>query len=159
MDKALGVLYASIVGIHSGTVSAGVVDTVKVPSYGQMTPVKHLAISVKSGNIIQIDPYDPALTHAIAKSLTEAGFNAYAFSKTRVCVNVPPPTGDEKKRIIIHLNKLGEEAKISVRNIRKKYRQSLEKEDQKDQDAEIQKITDAYIQEIDDIIKHKTERL
>jgi ribosome recycling factor len=152
MEKAVANLSDSIIGIRGGTTSPGMIDTVKVPCYGQMTPIKHIAFTGKIGDAIHVDPYDASQTNQIAKSLTDAGFSAYAFSKTRVLVSVPPPSGDQKKETIAHLKKLSEDTKIAIRNIRKKFRQ---KQDSKDLDAEIQKITDSYIAEVDDIINRK----
>lgn len=159
MEKATKLLSSSIVGIRSGTVTAGVIDTLRVSAYGQLTPIKHLGNAFKSGNHVHIDPYDPTLVGTIAKGLTAAGFNAYAFSKTRVMVSIPPPCGEETQRIITHLNKLCEETKISIRNIRKKYRNAFDKEQLKTLDAEIQEITDLYIAETESIIQNKIEAL
>jgi ribosome recycling factor len=155
MGKAVAVFSGSITGICSSTVSAGVIDTIKVPCYGNQSQIKHIAYASKVGNSIYVDPFDSALTESIAKSLVAAGFSAYAFSKTRVVVSIPAPSGDEKKKIIAHVNKLAEEAKIVIRNIRKNYRQKLDKEALKTEDKSIQKITDAYIAEIDGLASKK----
>jgi ribosome recycling factor len=159
MQKTVENISNSIVGIRLGSVSAGVIDTVKVPYHGTMTPIKHLAHAVPAGRGIHVDPYDPTMTGQIATSLTAAGFNAYAFSKTRVVVSVPPPCGEEKQRIISHLKKLAEDAKIAIRNIRKNLRQKMSKDDQKDLDKEIQKVTDDHCAEVDSIINGKIRSL
>lgn len=159
MEKTVSMFSSSIVGIRAGTVTAGVIDTVKVPYYGQLTPIQHLATTGKTNNGINVDPFDPSIINTISKCLVAAGFNAYVFSKTRIIVSVPPPSGDEKKRIISHLEKLGEETKISLRNIRKNIRQKLDKEQLKNSESEIQKITDFYINEVDEIIQMKVNRL
>jgi len=152
MEKTINNLSDSIVGIRGGMISAAVIDTVKVSCYGQQTPIKHVATTGRVGDSIYVEPYDASHTNHIAKCLVEAGFSAYAFSKTRVLVSVPPPSGDQKRETIARLKKLAEEAKIAIRNIRKKFRQ---KQDSKDLDVEIQKSTDSYIAEIDDIINRK----
>lgn len=155
MDKTINSLSSNIIGIRSGTITTGFIDTVKISYHGQLTPIKHIAYTAKIGDSIAIDAYEPTLTAQIAKNLADAGFSAYAFSKTRVLVSVPPPSGDQKKETIAHLKKLGEEAKIAIRNIRKSFRQKLDKEELKTADSGIQKTTDSYIKEIDDIINTK----
>ena len=159
MEKTVQNLSSSIVGIRGSSVTAGVIDTIKVSYHGQSTPIKHVAHTVRNGDIICIDAYEPEMTNQIAKALKEAGFNAYAFSKTRAVVNVPPPSGDQKKEMIAHLKKLGEDAKIAVRNIRKKHRQSLDKDALAKEDKKIQELTDSYIAEIDAVIQGKINSL
>jgi len=156
MEKAVENLSNSIVGIRGGTISTGVIDTVKVSAHGQLTPIKHIASTGRIGDAIYVDPYDASQTNHVAKCLVEAGFSAYAFSKTRVLVSVPPPSGDQKKETIAHLKKLAEETRIAIRNVRKKFRQ---KQESKDLDAEIQKITDSYVVEVDSIIEKKIRGL
>jgi ribosome recycling factor len=160
MSKTIENLTNSIVGIRLGTISAGVVDTIKVPYHGTMTPIKHLAQTFPAGGgAIHIDPYDPTMTGQIANVLASSGLNAYVFSKTRVVVSVPPPSGEEKQKVISHLKKLAEEAKIAIRNIRKNHRQKisagLDKEQLQKHDKEIQKVTDDHITEVDSIINGK----
>jgi len=155
MQKTIENLSDSIVGIRLGTISASVVDTIKVPYHGTMTPIKHLAQTAPGQGGIQIDPFDPSMTNTIANVLASSGMNAYAFSKTRVVVSVPPPCGEEKQKVFSHLKKLAEEAKIAIRNIRKNHRQKLSKDDQKELDKEIQKVTDDHISEVDSIINRK----
>jgi ribosome recycling factor len=159
MNKTVENLSDSIVGIRGSTITVGVVDTIKVSYHGQLQPIKHIAYTGKNGDAIFIDPYEPELTNQIAKVLKEAGFSAYAFSKTRVVVSVPPPSGDQRKSTIAHLRKLGEEAKIAIRNVRKKQRQQLEKESLVIEDKKIQEITDSNIAEIDLIIEGKIKSL
>lgn len=159
MDKTVGNLSDSIIGIRGSTITVGVIDTVKVPYHGQLQPIKHIAYTGKNGDAIFVDPYEPELTNQIAKSLKEAGFSAYAFSKTRVVVSVPPPSGDQRQATIAHLRKLGEEAKIAIRNIRKKQRQQLDKDALLKEDKKIQEVTDSNIAEIEAIIEGKIKSL
>lgn len=62
-------------------------------------------------------------------------------------------SGEEKEGIVKRLRLLGEEAKISIRNLRKKYRQSLTKEEIKEQEKSLNKLTEDFISEIDKVIE------
>ena len=159
MEKTVRNLSASIVGIRGKTISCGMVDTVKVPYHGQMTPISYVAYTGNNGKSIFVDPYEPDLVNLVAKSLSNAGFSAYAFSKTRVLVSVPPPSGEQKQENITHLKKLGENAKIAIRNIRKKIRQGLTKDELKQSGKKIQEIINSNIDEIDSIIRSKMKAL
>lgn len=159
MEKSVDLFYETIRCVRAGTVSSALVDTVKVPYYGQKLPIKQLATTSKSGDCITIDPYDTQILGTIVNSLVEAGFKAYAYSKARAMVSVPPLTGEQKKDVVVHLKKLAEEAKVSIRNIRKNYRQELSKEDQKEQDKKIQEVTDEFITLIDSTLNDKIKVL
>jgi len=159
MKKAIQNFVNSLVGIRMGTVSCAVIDTVKVDYNGQLTPIKHLAQTGKIQNSIFVEPYDLSIVGKMANTLKENGFTAYVFSKTRIIVIVPPICGEEKERIKKHLAKLAEEARVSVRNIRKNTRQKLSKELIKEKEKEIQSITDDFISEIDTILDRRVKSL
>lgn len=156
MDKTVQVFADSLIGIRLGTVSSGVVDTVRVEYHGQPTPIKHLAQTGKIQNSIFIDPYDLSIVGKICNALKENGFSAYVFSKTRIMINIPLICGEEKIKISKHLAKLAEESRIAIRNIRKNFRQ---KNKDKDQEKVVQIITDEAISEIDFILDRKIKSL
>jgi len=162
MAKPLELLERQIVGIRLGTISPAVVDSVKVLYQGSMTPINHLAFSQPTKGGIAVNPYDPQMVGAIVTALKSSGMNAYAFSKTSVMVSVPPITGEAKDQIRGHLKKLGEEAKIAIRNIRKKARQKMDglpKDELQKAEKELQKLTDDHISEIDRIVNAKAASL
>lgn len=124
-----------------------------------LKPIKHIAYTSKDGNVVNIDPYDTQLMGTITKFLRDNKLNAYEFSKTRICVNIPLATREEKEKVIKQLKKMGEDAKIAIRHIRRSYRDSLTNEEIKSQDKEIQKITDDYVRSIDGAITTKIGNL
>lgn len=159
MEKTVDLLRSSILGIRSCTISAGLVDSVKIPVYGTFMQLSHLANTGRVGNNVFIDPHDPSLVGLISNTLVDSGFGAYVFSKSRILIPIPPPTGDQKRETIAHLQKLGEEAKIAIRNIRKNHRQHLTKDELRTQDKGIQEITDRYIREVSSVIDSKIKSL
>jgi len=163
MQKTIETLQNQLIGFRSGTISAGFVDTIRVPYYGQQTPINHLAHTAPGKNGISVVPHDSAMVGQVAKVLKDSGLNAYVFSKTTVMVNVPPVTGDEKLKIHTQVRKLGEEAKISIRNVRKTLKSEIDtelsKDEQKKQEKRIQEDTDRYVSEIDSIVKKKIESI
>ena len=155
MEKSVEVLSHSITGIHGGTINPGVIDTVKAACYGQNLPIIQVAQTGRlDNNNIAVDPYDPSMIGPLVTALKANGFQAYQFSKTRVVVSVPPISGESREKVKKHLRKLGEEAKIAIRNIRKNFRKNNVCDDKK-----VQKITDHYIKEIDQIIEKKANSL
>lgn len=153
MNKTIQLLEEQLKGIRRSAISPGFIETLKVPYYGQMTPVRFVGVVGKCQAGITITPHDPNLVNSIAKSLQEENLlNAYAFSKTTVVVSVPPASTGEIERINNHIRKLGEDAKISIRNLRKSARQNLSKEEQKEIDKDLQLLTEEYCNKIEDII-------
>lgn len=126
MAKTVNYFYEQINNIRTGNVTSGVIETVRVESYGQKTPLKHIAmVTGGQGKPILIQPYDSTLVAQINRDLLNAGFSSYIFSKDSVCVNVPPMSGDEREKISKYVKGLGEESKVAIRNIRKQCKKSL----------------------------------
>lgn len=148
MDKAIDVLETQIVGINRAGVTPALVDSFRVEYYGQSVPVKQLGFTTQKNNHVLIKVYDIKIVDTIVKTLITSGLNAYILYKDTISISVPPMSGEEKERTIKRLNKLGEEAKISVRNIRRAYRT-------KENDKEVQEITDKAISIISDLINRK----
>ena len=158
-EKAIQILEDSLIGIRSGGVTPSLVDVIKVPYYGQMTPIKHLANTSPATGKVMVTPFDPNILGDIQKALTVSGFNAYTFSKTAVAVSVPPVTEEQQEKVKAQVKKLGEDAKISIRGARKKARQQLDQKLSKDErlkeEAKIDKVTDDMVATVDRVIQKK----
>lgn len=148
MEKTFDLFVNSLTGIRSGTVSAGYVDTLKIPYYGQLTPLKYLANVVPCQKGVSVVPHDPTMVKLVEQALNGMGVNACVFSKTAILVSVPPISGEQMEEIAKHIKKLGEEAKVSIRNIRKKHKKVVD-------ENELQTLTDSFIQQIDACVEAK----
>ena len=155
MSKAVDFLKSQLSGIRYGEIGTGLIDTIRVEAYEQKLPIKQLAWTTAENGRIVIAPYDASLLAEINKSLQAEGFNSYVFSKTQVVINCPPRSGEDKERVIVQINKMAEETRIVIRNIRKKIRQKTEDFDEKS----LQKITDDNINHINQLIKDKIDSL
>lgn len=155
MDKAVEFFRDQMRGIRSGEITAGLLDTIRVEAYEQRLPLKQLAWTIPDKNRILVSPYDTALLGAIDKAIKAEGFNSYVFSKTQVVVNSPPRCGQDKDRVVAQINKLAEEARVVIRNIRKKTRQKSED----NIDKSLQQLTDEKIKEINDLAEYKVSVL
>jgi ribosome recycling factor len=103
-------------------------------------PISQIGFSIPKNNQICITPHDPSLLVPIADALKESGFNAYPFSKTSVVVSCPRPSTDQTEKVVNQIKKLAEDARISIRGIRKRMRQQS-----KDFDKQLQVLTDQFI--------------
>jgi ribosome recycling factor len=159
MTKAVEFFEDQIRSIRFGCITTGLIDTVRVECYEQKMPIKQIAWTTSEKNRISVAPYDPQLLGAIDRALKKEGFNSYVFSKTQVVVNLPPMSGEDRIKVASQVSKLGEEAKISIRNIRKKFRQALLKEEIQESDKALQALTDSKITEIDMLVEFKIESI
>ena len=161
MTKPVVALRLRIRGIRSLQISPNLVASVKVLYEGQQTPIDQLVWMNKIQNaiMVNIEPWrikeDRTLANRISTALSNQGMNACVYSKESVRVTVEK-FGD-KQGVLKFIKECGEEAKIAVRNIRKKYRQK-NKPDKKEE-KEIQKITDGAIKEIESIVSNKVDNL
>lgn len=161
MEKTFDNFEESIRNIRTGSVTSSFIDSFKISYYGNSVPIKHIAFTINEKGLVIIKPYDLSIIGLVEKSLKESGLNAYLFSKQAIAVSVPPMSGDERERVKSHVRKLGEEAKVSIRNIRKQHRKGFEgTEDQKKVfEIEVQKATDVYVSSIEETVLLKLAEL
>jgi ribosome recycling factor len=144
--------------IHSGTVSIGLVQAIRVDCEGRSVPMNRLGAVKSQGDRILIMPFDRAVVPAIVRAVNESRLSAYALNPTTVCVSIPPLSVEQREETIRHIKKLGEEAKISVRSIRQQARKQIEASGRGSQRA-VQEATDAAIEEIEQLVKAKVGEL
>jgi ribosome recycling factor len=160
MEKAIEHFEGQLNSLWGG-ISPGLIDTIKVDYYGQLTPIKHLASTGTDGDRITVVPYDPTLLGIIDSTLKGQKFNSYIFNKTKVAVNIPRFGIGGKEKVIDQIRKLEEEAKVAIRSIRKKTRQNfdLTEDELVVAEKELQVLTDASIARVAQIAKAKIESL
>lgn len=105
-------------GIRTGTVSIGLIQTIRVECQGKPVPINRLGSVRSQGDRIVIVPFDRAHVAAIVKALGESRLSAYALNPTTVSVSIPPLSVEQRDETIRHVKKLGEDAKIAVRTVR-----------------------------------------
>lgn len=172
MDKSVDYLKSELKGIRTGRASPALVEFVKVDYYGSPTDLKSLAaVSVAEATQIVIKPFDAGALHEIKKAIESAnlGLNPMVDGKM-IRVNVPALSGDRRKQLAAQVKKLGEDAKVAVRNVRRdanKHIDALEKdkaahisEDQlSDLKDKIQDLLKKHETGIDELVAAKTKEI
>ena len=121
MEKAIGVLANNLSGIRTGRATPGLVDSLKVEVYGSTTPLKQLAsIGVPEPQQIVIRPYDAGTIKEIEKAIVggDLGLNPQNDGRM-IRLNVPALSTEVRKKMVSRIKELSEEAKVSIRNIRR----------------------------------------
>jgi ribosome recycling factor len=158
MDRAVQHFAEQLRGIRSGTISIGLIDTVRVAVQGNLVPINRLGTARMQGDRILIAPFDAGQVPAIVKSLNDARLSAYALNPTTVSVSVPPMSVEQRQEIARHVKKLGEEAKVGIRAIRQQTRKQIESSGRGSL-KRVQEATDAAVAEIERLIKAKLDEL
>jgi len=166
MDKAIGVLKTSLAGIRTGRANPGLVDTLRVEAYGSACPLKQLAnVGAPEPTQIVIRPYDPGTMKDIEKAIvaSDLGYNPQNDGRL-IRINIPPLSGEVRRRMVGRVKDLAEEAKISIRNIRRdanKAADQAEKAKEMSEDGrddtkkEVQDLTKTYEKQVNDLAKAK----
>src|SRR5579863_9508669 len=166
MDQAVATFQATLASTRTGRASVHMLDAVKVDYYGTHTPITQLAqVSTPEAQLILIAPWDPTVVKEIEKALLTAdlGLNPQADGKV-IRVPVPPMTEERRRDVCKHLNKVLEEHRTAVRNVRRDGNDALKKlakekkiseDEEKRALEEVQKMTDDEIRCMEDLSRRK----
>ncbi len=170
MDKAIAAFEKELTRVRTGRASPALLDGITVDYYGTQMPINQVAsISVPESRQLVIQPWDvnvlPELEKAILKS--ELGLTPNNDGKV-IRVSIPPLTEERRKELVKLVNKMAEESRVAIRNVRRDYMEKTKKmkkdkeisEDEmfKLQD-ELQKVTDSHIEKIDNIRAEKEKEI
>lgn len=136
MEKAIDILKKSLAGIRTGRANPGLVDSLRVEVYGSSMPLKQIAtVGAPEPTQIVIRPYDASSIKDIEKAIlaSDLGFTPQSDGRV-VRLNIPPLSTDVRKKLVARVKDLTEEAKVSIRNIR---RDANKAADQAEKDKEI----------------------
>jgi ribosome recycling factor len=170
MEKAVNYLRDEVRGIRTGRASPALVDTLRVDYYGSPTPLRQLAaISTPDAQQILIRPFDPGSVKDIEKAIqsSELGLTPNSDGKV-IRLNIPAMSGEQRQKMVARVKKLAEEAKVSIRNVRRDANKRFDQEEkaktltEDDRDAgkeEIQKLTDKYEEKAQEIADKKSAEI
>ena len=172
MEKAVNFLKSELRGVRTGRASTSLVEFVKVECYGAETDLRSVAlISVSDATSIVIKPFDPGTLQSIVKGIQSSGLGLNPVSEGKqVRISIPPLSGDRRNQLIGSVKKMGEDAKVTVRNARRdgnKHVDAAEKDktlhysedDIKKAKEEVQELLKKYEGIIDDLVAQKTKEV
>ena len=170
MEKAINALKKEFGQIRTGRANPLILDKVVVDYYGVPTPLRQMSqVSVQDGQTLVITPYDKTIIKEIEKAMIKAELGITPNSDGIVIrLTFPPLTEDRRKEISKDVKKIGEEAKVAIRNIRRDMTDELKKIEKaenlpedavKDNQDKIQKITDKYVKIVDEHAAEKEKEV
>ena len=170
MQKTVESLRVDLPSVRTGRASPALVDRVLVDYYGMPTPIQQLAtITVPEAQLLNIRPYSSGDIGAIERAIAKSDLNLTPNNDGQNIRILIPALNEERRR---ELNKVvakrGEEARVSVRNVRRDaindlrelQKESIVSEDESRRAQErVQEKTNAYIKRVDEVVREKEEEI
>lgn len=170
MQKSIQSFVSELGAIRAGRANPHVLDRVVVDYYGVPTPLQQVGnISVPEARILQIQPWDGSLLKAIEKAIHESDIGINPSNDGKIIRLVfPELTEERRKELTKDVKKKGENAKITIRNIRREALEAFKKmeksneiteDEQEVAEKEVQKLTDKFVDEIDTQVEIKSKEI
>lgn len=170
MSKALETMKEEFATVRAGRANPHILDKLKVDYYGTQTPLQQVAnISVPEARMIQIQPWESSLIKEIEKVIMTSDLGLTPSNDGKAIRLVfPELTEERRKDLVKDIKKKGENAKVSVRNVRRDANDAFKKQNKaseisddeyKNLENDIQKLTDKYIDLIDKAVEEKSKEI
>ncbi|MFQ5530844.1 MAG: ribosome recycling factor [Gemmatimonadota bacterium] len=166
MDRNLEAIGREFAGVRTGKASPALLDSVQVPAYGSMMPLKQTAtVTAPEPQMLVVQPWDTSLVGTVAKAIQAAdlGLNP-SVDGNLIRVAIPALTEERRREMVKLLHRMAEEGRVAVRHARHKAKAELEREkkdgevseDQMHRDLDaLQKLTDQHVSKLDDLLSRK----
>jgi len=170
MKKAVDVFSGELATVRTGRASPSILQNIKIDYYGNLTPLNQVAsITVIEPNLLIVHPWDKNILSTAEKAIMSSNLGLNPSNDGNVIrIPIPPLTEERRKEIVKMVKKMAEEAKVAIRNIRRKVNDNLKdkkregvisEDDEKRLEKRIQELTDEHIQLLDDILKEKEREI
>lgn len=170
MEGAVEVLHKEFTGLRTGRASVSLLEPVMVDAYGSQVPLNQVAsVSVPESRMLSVQVWDKSMVKSVEKAIRDAGLGLNpAADGTLVRVPIPALNEERRSELTKVAGKYAEQAKISVRNVRRDGMDQLKKwekdsvisqDELHSEEKEIQKITDKVIEDIDKSLAHKEQEI
>lgn len=170
MGKSLVAFERELAGIRTGKATTALLDAVKVECYGQVMPLNQVAsISVPESRLLLVQPWDRTIVSDVEKAIHKSDLGLVPNTDGNVIrLAIPPLTEERRHDLVKIVRKHAEEARISIRNIRRDANENLKGTQKKGDISEddsrmamdrVQDLTDDYIGKIDDSLQAKEEEI
>jgi len=172
MEKAVKVLEEHFNGLRTGRANSALVENIKVQYYGNPTPLKSMAnITILGAQMIVIKPYDVSVLKDVEKAVLASQLGITPQNDGKVIrLAIPPLSEERRKQLAARARELAEEAKISIRNVRRDANKSIEAEEKdksfhlSEDDAfagkeEVQELTKKYEGRVEELLDKKVKEI
>ncbi len=170
MSKTVDILAKDFAAVRAGRANPAILDKVTVDYYGTASPIAQVGnISIPDARTIMIQPWDASILRDIEKAIQKAdlGINPTNDGKC-IRLSIPALTEERRKELVKDIHKIAENARVSIRNIRRdgvdklkdmKKKSEITEDDLKDAENKVQKLTDKYVKEVDNLLATKEKEI
>ena len=170
MDGAIDALKKELGGLRTGRASPSLLESVSVSAYGTTMPLNQLStVSAPEPRMLVVQVWDRSMAKAVDAAIREAGLGLNPQSEGQVIrVPIPPLSEERRKELTKIAHKYAEQARVSVRNVRRDGLEALKKREKdrditQDQhrklDKDVQTLTDDTIKKVDETLAHKEKEI
>ena len=170
MNKSVETYQASLVTVRAGRANPNILSNVTFDYYGASTPVSQMAeIKIADARTLTVQPWDVTAVKGIEKAILASDIGITPISDGKIIRLIfPQPTEERRRELTKHVAKMGEEAKVAIRNIRRdandkikemKKNSELTEDEAKLCDKNVQDLTDKYVKEIDTVSAAKNKEI
>jgi ribosome recycling factor len=170
MEKAVTVAKEDLNTVRTGRANPAMFSRIVVDYYGSPTPMNQLAgVSIPEARMAIIKPYDVSQLNSIERAIRDSDLGVNPTNDGAIIRVVIPQLSEERRREMVKVAKSkGEDAKISIRNVRRKANEELHRiardgetgEDEVSRaEKELQHVTDKYVGQVEELVKHKEAEL
>ena len=170
MEKAVSVLREDLAGVRTGRATPQMFQKIMVDYYGAPTPVNQLAsFHVPEPRMAIITPYDKSALGAIEKSIRDSDLGVNPTNDGNIIRVVFPQLTEERRKELIKVARhKSEDSRVSIRNIRRHAKDTLDKlardgevgeDDVTRAEKELEKLTHTYVDHVDDALRNKEAEL
>jgi ribosome recycling factor len=170
MDKAVTVAKEEFAGIRTGRAHPSMFNKITAEYYGTQTPVNQLAsFHMPEPRMVIVQPFDKSSMAAIEKAIRNSDLGVNPSNDGNIIRIVFPELSEERRREYIKIARhKAEDSRVSIRNIRRHAKDSLDKlvkggeageDDGRRAERELEDLTHVYVDQIDELLKHKEAEL
>lgn len=170
MKKSVAAYADNLSTIRAGRANPEILARVSVDYYGAPTPISQVAeIRAADARTLIVSPWDPSTLKTIERAIlaSDVGITPQNDGKM-IRLAIPQLTEERRKELKKQVEKMGEEAKVAIRNIRRdaidkakaqKKASEMTEDEEKQSEKDVQNLTDKYIKEIDGVSERKVKEI
>jgi len=170
MEKAVEVAREDLGSVRTGRAAPSMFNKIMVDYYCSPTPLSQLAsINIPEARMAMVKPYDPSQIAALEKAIRDSDLGLNPSNDGNVLRCIFPQLTEERRREMVKVARhKGEDAKVAIRNIRRKAKEELDRinkdgeageDDVNRAEKELEATTHKYVAAVDDLMKHKETEL
>ncbi len=166
MTKSIEILRKDFAAVRTGRANPALLDKITISYYGVDTPLRQISsVGVIEGNQLFIKPFDKSTLKAIEHAIyaSDLGLNPINDG-IGIRLILPSLTEERRRELVKEIEKMGEHAKVSIRNVRRDgnehiKRLGLSEDDEKGYHGDVQELTDNFIKKVEEEIELKSQEL